>query len=1561
MNPFNKFKTYEEKDRDSFLGREQDILALSALIKTNAVTVCYSDSGIGKSSLINAGISPRLKKENYFPIYVLFDSISDETDFDSDIINDLNDQHTLLKIWNNGVKEGSLQHKRTIGLNKNRTIAITTEREDCDIKFYFDCNFSETDELMLELDKELSGKSLWWFLRTRDLICEIKGVPFVYQPLFVFDQFEELFTKAKDFESCSFFFLWFKELLSDEAPEIVQEKYRELLFRYIEEGKATQDLPHQECVKALFLIRRDYIGQLDYWTIQRQDTYIASFQSNRYFLRPLSLKQAEDVITRQGYDKTLEPWKSQILSCSKDVNDGYSTMLLSVICHDVYENAKTYEQIFEYQDEYESLGDYILSRIYENALTASGVKKKYIKVIEDDLVDEHGNRRRIYTDDKNYKLGSTKNINTIISALAKQGIVKWTSDNNSSEDRKLVELVHDRIADVIVKKRKQFNRQRLITVIKSYLLFIITIMIMTIFIGVWFPGVFNWNNSFEHGKYPASSNNHIYYGKTFKYSELIKINNINGESQVEKLVIDENNVVVNFDEYPNLVEVLIPKEIGELTINLNAFHWSRRRVEINCPEVTIKGSLKNIDLYIGKDVNKINLYNISQSKDDKFSISISEDNTRYIFYKNILWDTIDHEITFAPKDVDTFIEFPSSFEKDSTIYWGYKLELKNSLLIKPDAATPNIVDNTLKKLNGIAIGTIDLSNYDLTEIGEGAFKNCEKIDSIILPTCIKKIKEYAFKNCSSLKYINTEQLDSLEVIGHFAFENCISLERLVLPNSLSTIDFGFLEGCRSIQYIQFPDKIDKIDLSNIDNDYDLTIKLPSFVRIIEPPTIKGVHRIINYNANINYILDNSKPTNLRYECDGLITVWSDTCFRDIVSYITNYKLTNITPQILSTLRQLDSSLVWEDGILSSKSGIIFVTEKTKKTFRKVGINSYIYSKIIYNNKNEKEINLRGISDLDTLVFTEHCDSLRKLHIPLSEVSNFEILGIPSHLRENIILYVPWNCKNKYYLNRNFDGFKEIKEDPLYKRFIDLFYFYIINASRYLKVSLLELILLVLLVVAVTFIGCLGVVSIMKKRKIPKSKFRRKVFITSIQMLILAAIGFIILYWFSWIVIFDSYENINTKIISIFLGVIGAFSIPWIWIFSEEFDLARFSIVLKSSPLIIKSSLNAILNWLIKLLNIAGCNIAKHWIISIFVLSAISLIYVLNDIQKKNNNLISKNIENYEDSEKWSTSRQHEKDSLLKETLNLYPKVQSLFIPADLYNKYDSIISFEYNQLVGYEKIPFADTITNHVKTIGFLEYMYDKSQKTVYLGPDPIIRYDVSSGNKDSLTIPKSIPNDSIIYCLNDCIYYLSYKGSDSISVHKLSNVLNNYSDSCIFTLPNKNEIQLSSYNNKKAYFIISKDEKYAIIYSHYYYSFIQCWDIIKNEKIFERENVDVRCCCFVSNSFYYFDDYKGTLYQVNLCDNNPSEKEVLSTKSLIQIVEKENGNLLLHHGWTGDIEEYDITNQKTKHIVSHMGDIIDGSDRLYIISNNGDLLEYKIKDVTLKDKVNAIKQYLNK
>lgn len=72
INPWIGFNSYTEYDSKIFRGRNEDAKNLIEIIDQSKLSLLYSESGIGKTSLINAAIIPVLREKYFFPVVIRF-------------------------------------------------------------------------------------------------------------------------------------------------------------------------------------------------------------------------------------------------------------------------------------------------------------------------------------------------------------------------------------------------------------------------------------------------------------------------------------------------------------------------------------------------------------------------------------------------------------------------------------------------------------------------------------------------------------------------------------------------------------------------------------------------------------------------------------------------------------------------------------------------------------------------------------------------------------------------------------------------------------------------------------------------------------------------------------------------------------------------------------------------------------------------------------------------------------------------------------------------------------------------------------------------------------------------------------------------------------------------------------------------------------------------------------------------------------------------------------------------------------------------------------------------
>lgn len=92
--------------------------------------------------------------------------------------------------------------------------------------------------------------------------------------------------------------------------------------------------------------------------------------------------------------------------------------------------------------------------------------------------------------------------------------------------------------------------------------------------------------------------------------------------------------------------------------------------------------------------------------------------------------------------------------------------------------------------------TKDGVEYEVTAIGEEAFKQCFELHNITLPNSIKTLEQLAFYNCLNLE--NIDLPTSVTKIGYFAFGACHSLKSMFIPKSVTDLGYAAFSECESL-------------------------------------------------------------------------------------------------------------------------------------------------------------------------------------------------------------------------------------------------------------------------------------------------------------------------------------------------------------------------------------------------------------------------------------------------------------------------------------------------------------------------------------------------------------------------------------------------------------------------------------------------------------------------------------------------------------------------------------------------------------------------------------------
>ncbi len=166
-------------------------------------------------------------------------------------------------------------------------------------------------------------------------------------------------------------------------------------------------------------------------------------------------------------------------------------------------------------------------------------------------------------------------------------------------------------------------------------------------------------------------------------------------------------------------------------------------------------------------------------------------------------------------------------------------------------------------------------------IGQGAFKNCEKLERLIigsevevlkgeacrgckslrtlhLPKNVRKVGESAFRDCISLEAFVAENPE-LE-LGERAFENCAMLKDVLLNDNMTEIYGGVFNSCKSLKSIKLPGHLTILGESSFADCVNLQeIDIPESVTKLDDMVFNGCLELkkVDMKGNVTKIGKNA--------------------------------------------------------------------------------------------------------------------------------------------------------------------------------------------------------------------------------------------------------------------------------------------------------------------------------------------------------------------------------------------------------------------------------------------------------------------------------------------------------------------------------------------------------------------------------------------------------------------------------------------------------------------------------------------------------------------------------
>jgi WD40 repeat protein len=240
-NPWPGLDPFDEADRKYFHGRAAESGELARLIRRELLTVLFGRSGLGKTSLLKAGLFSILREEDCLPVYLRLDHSEEAPPLGEQIFRELQ---------------------------------------------------AACDGARVQAAHPEANESLWSFFHRRDAeFWSDRNRPVT--PVIVLDQFEEIFTLGPETEKSrsrsAAFLSGLADLVENRPPDAVREALE------ADPTAARRFDFKRSSVKLVLSFREDFLAQME--DLKKQ---MPSLMYNRFRLLPMNGAQAYEVITRAG-------------------------------------------------------------------------------------------------------------------------------------------------------------------------------------------------------------------------------------------------------------------------------------------------------------------------------------------------------------------------------------------------------------------------------------------------------------------------------------------------------------------------------------------------------------------------------------------------------------------------------------------------------------------------------------------------------------------------------------------------------------------------------------------------------------------------------------------------------------------------------------------------------------------------------------------------------------------------------------------------------------------------------------------------------------------------------------------------------------------------------------------------------------------------------------------------------------------------------------------------------------------------------------------------------------
>jgi hypothetical protein len=256
-------------------------------------------------------------------------------------------------------------------------------------------------------------------------------------------------------------------------------------------------------------------------------------------------------------------------------------------------------------------------------------------------------------------------------------------------------------------------------------------------------------------------------------------------------------------------------------------------------------------------------YDLLEGGGDYYAEAIAYDGTSstVVIKSSITYDGIEYPVVSVAENSFNRLDYYSEAQPGTSEEDKAKRSNITSIIIEGNEWL-QLPPSTFKGLNNLE--SIEIGE-GLTELPDEFLMNCSKLSSVVLPSTLERIGDYAFTKNSRL---NGVDLKEVEIIGAFAFSQS-GLASIVIPGSVTTIGSNAFSDCYSLANVTLEEGVEIIANSAFTGTCFTSIHIPS--------TVSEISNVIGTEVFPKSLksFTVSEDSNVFYADDGILYTKAD--------------------------------------------------------------------------------------------------------------------------------------------------------------------------------------------------------------------------------------------------------------------------------------------------------------------------------------------------------------------------------------------------------------------------------------------------------------------------------------------------------------------------------------------------------------------------------------------------------------------------------------------------------------------------------------------------------------